>query len=203
MFTCLILGLLLATSLHSISLQIHELPLWICPNRVTLLLNILEPSSSLPLCLPHVMGCKFVNVHIEVHHKTVHVFLIDLQFILDCISQSVNNHNIGRNYQKRPLGAIDHVKMGLTRCSFCRGKAGCTTNHYGRTLPSSPSSLTPWMWLQLQECVRASSHVADGYWWGVLTGTDLQTMQHRETESNDTSSDPSHDLHKASTYQIL
>lgn len=114
------------------------------------------------------MGCKFVNVPIKVHHTTVHAFLIDLQFILDSISQSVNNHNIGRNYQKRPLGAIDHVKTGLTRCSFCRGKAGCTTNHYGRTLPSSPSCLTPWMLLQLQECARASSLVVDGYWWALI-----------------------------------
>lgn len=178
-----------------------------CPSgyvqTVSLCFSVSSNHHCLPLCLPHVMGCKFVNIPIKVHHKTVHAFLIDLQFILDSISQSVNNPNIGRNYQKRPLGAIDHVILVLTRCSFCRGKAGCTTNHYGRTLPSSPSSLTPWMLLQLQECARASSHVADGYWWGVLTGTDLQTMQHRETESNDTSSDPSHDLHKASTYEIL
>lgn len=51
------------------------------------------------------MRRKFVNIPIKVH-KTVHAFLIDLQFILDGISSSVNNHNIGRNYQKHPSGLL-------------------------------------------------------------------------------------------------
>lgn len=83
-------------------------------------------------------------------------------------------HIVIRELERRLLVTHDFPK-GLTHSFlYCRVKAGYTTNHYGKTQRSSPSSSTPWMLIQFQERTCASSHTFDGYRWEVTSGVDLQ-----------------------------